>query len=325
MLIRPYKREVVYSFNHRTVGINLLKKRMVMKIIIYTLLVCFLLLSCKKEKSGKVVYQLQFTSEKQAADYKSLKLTKSNSFYTQFGDYITSITPIDLSTSFNFLFAQSTKYVVNFVGNNWEGNNNPELNVNFSKNQEVTVEAALMINSEQNGLNTWIGCQDYDDNEATFTYFCFIAKYFNQEFELPVGYSNIELEQLDRTRYFNSDTPERNGNIIKALTKAPTSCLTQPFNSEWHGLRYNFGIYNPAAHSFIVNDNSTVIDGSFDPITLTMPLDGETKVLYSTVNFDTENLIQLYAGADNIPYTSDDVIVYAPDYWKRVQVKIEIK
>jgi len=37
------------------------------------------------------------------------------------------------------------------------------------------------------------------------------------------------------------------------------------------------------------------------------------------------NLIQVYAGADEVAYTNDDVFVYAPSFWERLNVKLEIK
>lgn len=55
---------------------------------------------------------------------------------------------------------------------------------------------------------------------------------------------------------------------------------------------------------------------------MTLPAAGETKVLYSTISFNIQNLIQFYAGQDNIPYTSDDVIIYAPDYWERATIQV---
>jgi hypothetical protein len=274
------------------------------------------------------VYKLKFSSattqqevpKSLIANSKASKSVTLDTYYTQFGDYITSITPYQYSAKFNFLFYQSQKYVVNLVGNNWENTNMvPYLDVDFSNNQEVTVLPALMISDSDNQFN-WIGCQDYEDSNVTFTYFSFIAYYFYQEIELPVEYSNIEFDQLNRVRDDNYFNPEKIGNILK--TKSPPLFL--PF-SENTDLRFNFGVFNPDATPFILDDTSTVIHGSFSPVTLSMPLEGETKVLYSTISFDSENLIQLYAGTDNIPYTKDDIIVYSPKYWERIKVKMEIK
>ncbi|MFN8135513.1 MAG: hypothetical protein U0Z17_09910 [Bacteroidales bacterium] len=54
--------------------------------------------------------------------------------------------------------------------------------------------------------------------------------------------------------------------------------------------------------------------------TVTMPTNGETIEMVSTISFDTENLIQIYTGQDNIPYTSDDIFLYAPNYWERLRL-----
>jgi hypothetical protein len=52
---------------------------------------------------------------------------------------------------------------------------------------------------------------------------------------------------------------------------------------------------------------------------------GETLTMSGTVIFNTTNLIQVYAGADNIPYTSDDVFVYAPKFWERISSRLDIE
>ena len=56
-----------------------------------------------------------------------------------------------------------------------------------------------------------------------------------------------------------------------------------------------------------------------------MPNDGETYTMYATLSYNTDNLIQIYAGSDNIPYTDDDVFVYAPRFWDRVNINLEMK
>ncbi len=56
-----------------------------------------------------------------------------------------------------------------------------------------------------------------------------------------------------------------------------------------------------------------------------MPDDGETIEMFSTISFNTENLIQVYERPDNTPYTQDDWFIYAPDYWERINVTLEIR
>jgi hypothetical protein len=72
-------------------------------------------------------------------------------------------------------------------------------------------------------------------------------------------------------------------------------------------------------HASVVRSNKYLL------ATVTMPQEGETIEMYSTISFYTHNLIQIYTGPDNIAYTSDDLIVYAPNYWERLNVKLEIK
>ena len=38
---------------------------------------------------------------------------------------------------------------------------------------------------------------------------------------------------------------------------------------------------------------------------------------------NSRNLIQVYAGRDNIPYTFDDVFLYRPQFYDRFEVKVE--
>ena len=63
----------------------------------------------------------------------------------------------------------------------------------------------------------------------------------------------------------------------------------------------------------------------FNTQNIIMPDDGETFTMYATLSFDTNNLIQVYAGNDNIPYTNDDVFVYAPRFWDRININLEMK
>jgi hypothetical protein len=41
------------------------------------------------------------------------------------------------------------------------------------------------------------------------------------------------------------------------------------------------------------------------------------------MSFNITDLIQIYAGQDNIAYTFDDIFVYAPNFWERISVSLE--
>jgi len=63
----------------------------------------------------------------------------------------------------------------------------------------------------------------------------------------------------------------------------------------------------------------------FNKWTMKPPLPDETKTVISTIVFDNDDIIQLYAGIDNRPYTSDDIIVLEPRFWKRIIVYVDEK
>jgi hypothetical protein len=322
-----------------------------MKSIFYLLAICCLLLfSCNKNKDsyGDILYKLKF----EATQSKSLSLNVNNgtatqksgaahnqseALYTQFGDYITSLTPKTINAYMRFLFAQSQLSVANFVPG-FDNTRPPELFVDFSDNQEMTVTPQIMTYdiSTDDGTYKWIASGQYAEDEITFTYFCFTPYYFYQEIELPAEYTNVELNEFNRyydvSAYIPADVIDlydiggqyscssvKTGNLLK-LDYFPLI-----MQNEGNRVRFNFGTLGSDAIKFIDNETSTEISGTFTPITLTMPKEGETKELYSTVSLNTLNLIQIYAGSDNIPYTSDDIIVYAPEYWNRLSIKMEIK
>jgi hypothetical protein len=68
-----------------------------MKTLFYISLILITLTSCKKER-GSVLYKINFTTN----DEITLKKSKSlpDSLYTQFGDYITSLTPSNLRQTY---------------------------------------------------------------------------------------------------------------------------------------------------------------------------------------------------------------------------------
>jgi len=60
-------------------------------------------------------------------------------------------------------------------------------------------------------------------------------------------------------------------------------------------------------------------------ITVTMPEASESIEMYSAISFINDDLIQVYAGNDGVAYTGDDMFSYAPRYWERVVVRLELR
>jgi hypothetical protein len=128
------------------------------------------------------------------------------------------------------------------------------------------------------------------------------------------------------------------GNLLKIKHPAFISRLYKSGN----GYPYAY-VFGNADSTFVFNKEGNTVPNSenwpfggstMNPIirsnkyiakTVTMPTDGATLEMISTISFDTENLIQIYAGQDNVAYTGDDIFVYAPNYWERLGVKLELK
>jgi hypothetical protein len=54
------------------------------------------------------------------------------------------------------------------------------------------------------------------------------------------------------------------------------------------------------------------------------PAEGETALMNGILSINTQDLIQVYAGVDNVPFTRDDIFVYAPKFWERISSRLDI-
>ncbi|QQS52449.1 MAG: hypothetical protein IPM71_06870 [Bacteroidota bacterium] len=301
-----------------------------MKNIFLVLLITILLFSCGNEsEKGKVIYKMQFTTDKIILKNQSLN---PDSLYSQFGDYITSLTPtqfiaqiwtigyIDTVMAPGTNSAQVLQYIIQSV--NHLPLNDPARMVDFSSNVTLSFNPEIYGRVNNDG--------QFEDKQIDFKYFYFMPRFFCQIVQLPAEYENIKLDM------FPPDSLENN--ILKISQVEMLKKIFPNANTEW-GFNFFFGNTDS---SFVVNPNGEMIPTSDDnPISSPLnsliirsnkytnmiynaPLAGETVVMNGVLSFDTINLIQVYTGADNIPYTSDDVFVYAPNFWERIYSKLEI-
>jgi hypothetical protein len=189
------------------------------------------------------------------------------------------------------------------------------ITADFSNNTTISVTPVL------NG--DMIGNQDGEGGsfreEVTFK-FLWVGMGLTQVIELPVEYTNIQLNQF-------YELSQKEGNILTTELRplfGPLNDLSQLNNS----LQLFFGMTDS---TFITQGTILGIplqyyirSTHFTEWTMTPPLPGETKTYISTIGFPNENIIHIYAGADNIPYTSDDVIVMAPNFWERIYVVVDL-
>jgi hypothetical protein len=307
------------------------------KVIIFfvTSLCLGLFNSCKKENTGKYTYSVKFTSENGPGPF-----ALTNMKHTLFGDYITSLTPSKHIIRVDMLGFQddtsqcpdATTDILQFI----DGNNNQIDSlaiVDFSKNIEVQFVPKLY------GKGT--GSDWFDDPEITFSYFYFNYKWAWNEIILPEEYRNIELTQI------KNSVPNPSGywkgapiedNILRVENQVLLDKYYQSLGCTKYPTAIIFGntdstfIYNPKGLSYPYNRNmpfcgttnmSSIRCKDYTPAKLHRPAPETIQHVTTYVNFNTDGLIQCYAGADNIPYTSDDVFVYAPEFWNQISVRIE--
>lgn len=307
-----------------------------MKAGIYLILLISLLIGCKRDEEGEILSKFKFTTSQ-------IGLKSANagpdSVYSQFGDYITSVTPGHFSGVIGMLFYADTSLAghgMGFLERQDSSQNELRVHVDFSNSQEVSLIPQL-------GSTDMVGNQ-YRQKEVTFVYFVFSAIYFYQEVELPIQYEEVTINQ------FNEEYSEHNslGGLVRyncdsvkfgtLLKIRSTPFVTRLFTGDG-GYTYSFVfgntdssyIFNPDGievepidrFPIVLGDDPIIRSNKFVPETIIMPEFDEVLEMNSTISFDTENIIQIYAGQDNIPYTSDDIFLYAPNYWERINIKLE--
>ncbi len=306
-----------------------------MRKLIYLLVILSFFSGCKKKESGKITYNISYTNSakesKAENSYSKLKNTtgKSDSLYTQFGDYITSLSPGRFTAKFLGIRFNDESEIVN-DGHILQlfDNNIPfdaaERYADFSNNSSVSGTPRLDGTVGSDGL--------FVDKEINFIYFIFKVIYFYQEVELPVQYDSIILSQFNQM-YNNinySSDSVISGNMLKVdyfpLIAPLTSVYTFPCPGEFvFGNTDSTYISTTESGNPIFGGNigmPIIRSNKYSSFTLYNPEEGETLNIKTVMNFNYTDLIQVYAGADNIPFTSDDVFVYAPNFWERLSVQV---
>ena len=312
-----------------------------MKNIVSLLIIIVIIFAgCSKGKEdGKLKVKVVYTNSnliKKSMHIKSSEAKRvvllNQEYYTQFGDYITGITP--------------TKFIGKFLGMNFYSDKEVNLGgygltlINNNLPPDDSLRYADFTNGSSVTIIPTLGSSDktnlfFTGGEIKFIYFKYDLDYFYQEVELPVQYDNVNLDQFNH-RYGNNDyfcDSIKSGHILKVDSYPFIDNILVLAQSQ--GVLTTF-IFGNTDTTKIVNGWSETIDSklapipgiccnyvwskNFDTLTAIMPAHDENRTITCTLSFDVSDLIQVYAGRDNIPYTSDDVIIYAPNFWDRIQV-----
>lgn len=296
-----------------------------MKYLSVLIIAAFLLGACKKEKYGNTRQKIMVTtdaisSKLKPSEQKSLK-SEQQFRHTQFGNFISTITPTSFIGELGVVrfYADTINGGIDagsfmtLVMTDPNAGEEPVM-ADFTNNATLSVipvlNGDLFMNPDGQGASF--------REDVTFR-LLWISMGLKQVIELPSEYTNIDLHQ------FYPMFSQRTGNILTTQIRP----LFEPFSGMedmGNGLTIYFGMSDSTyiKEGFMLDNASArfVRSSQFKEWTMTPPLPEQTKTYISTISFINDNIIQVYAGADNIPYTADDIFVFEPKFWERIFVDV---
>ena len=305
----------------------------IMKNIILFLVIA-LLAGCEKKEGLDLKMRTVYTSipddgKKSATN--SMTYYSTTEYYTQFGDFVGAITPLSVKARFNtirFIDRLNTDHgmqtMLEIIGVNWPFDDVRRL-ADFTNGNTLEVEPEIYGNVDTDG---W-----FVDENIRLKYLFILPQEFTLEFAIPdLLTNNFPIHP--------NVYSERNGNTIKCGIDFLLYPVQDNAYDIVHGISLNGFVFGETDITYLVRQDNipdgdvaelitqaqphTVVRSSrYVSPTLIPPSRGETKIITTTISFDSKNIIQQYAGADNIPNTWDDRIVFVPKFWERFNVVIE--
>lgn len=270
---------------------------------------------CDTDEYGNTRQQIRLTTEAYSSKRPSAERLQELR-YTQFGDLITTVTPSSFIGELTAVRFHDDTINGNLGGSfmTVAGLSVGNITADFTDNAIFSVvpviNGDLIMNPDGQGASF--------REDVTFR-FLWVGMGLEQEIELPEAYTGVQLNQ------FYPPFAQRTGNVLTTQLRPlyePVPELSQLNN----GLQLYYGMTDSTyitEGTILGNAWSRYIRSSFfEEWTMTPPLPGETKTYVSTIGFPNDNIIQIYAGSDNIPYTSDDIIVMEPRFWERIYVQV---
>jgi hypothetical protein len=315
-----------------------------MKKLICIIAILTVVSGCKKKEKdyGSILYKISY----EGSTNKSMSLKGSemktpagsaDTIYTQFGQYITSLTPASFKAKFQTIRYSDGKnnnvdgHLLELINNN-AASDAPERFADFSNNSTVNV-TPILYGTDLAGSGDPAHTTSFTADKIDFIYFYFCLNYFYQEVTVPAQYNGLQLSQFNQaynnTQYYSDSVLSNNiltvdhfPLMFPAFSALGYSDLTSVFafgNTDSTYISTTDG--NNSIFGF--SQNIIVRSNKYVAFTLYRPDEGETLNMNTVLSFNSKGLIQVYAGNDNIPYTSDDVFVYAPKFWERLSVNVE--
>ncbi len=298
------------------------------------------LIACRKHEDityvpGEIKTTINYKGNSISIKDSNLKAFKSKNLYTGFGDYIMSITPSKVTAKFYCI-----RYVQDLGGHNTIeliNNNLPPYDslryADFTNNSSISMKPSLY--GDLRGATF--------ANSVTFNYLTFEIGNIYHEIQLPPEYIGIDmLNQF----YFNDNN--NSNDEMQLYSTLTNNILNARYRSFLNPIYENNPQIIPTAIVFGGTDTSYVLNlatdfhdfpyntphhgnyiirsKNFNPITY-VPSESsiKTTLINATLSFNYNNLIQIYAGIDNIPFTKDDIFLYEPDFFDRFSVNVTIE
>lgn len=287
--------------------------------------------ACKKSNNGKVQAEIQFLGQElpegPPGELDSLR-------HEGLGKYIGSITPDSFKGKFYTIRLQDIydldkAFLMELIENNIPYQS-PKRLADFTSGNEVVLEPQIYYANPSN--------KAIKSKEFKLLYFYWDLAWFHQVFQLPAAYNGVGLRHFQDE--FSYNNMEIRGQARNNLT---VRCDHYPMLDTLYG--YPPGeiprlyVFGNTDSSFIFNREHNNVGYSKDnPMSSTTnaPIFRSSRYeainfnysevddikIRATVTFDYKDLIQIYAGRDNLPYTYDDVFVYGPRFWERLKVKV---
>lgn len=298
------------------------------------ILIIMLLFGCNKEGLD-VTFRTIYSSSISMHNVKNVKVIQKSypeSFY-QLGDLVQTITPTKVTAKINTIRYVDRKLtddgiqtMVELISVNWPIDDARRF-ADFTNGNTVEVIPQMWGNIDNDG---W-----FVEDNIHLQYLSILPDQFTFEFEYPANLPMYPAYDLP------SNALNRNGNTVTCDMHYLLYRVKNKAYDYGNGIFLKGFVFGGTDSTYITtqaqadsaNDvfdlvsmsqpHSVARSGNYISPLLTPPPKGESKIITTYVSFNSNNIIQHYAGYDNISYTDDDVFVLEPNFWDRFTVVIE--
>ncbi len=311
---------------------------------LYILIFLILATSCKQGLDVKFRTIFKKSTVNQAvSENKFLNKKESNGSFSHFGDFIGTITPTKVSVVFNalkFLDSDTDDWpgtTIELIDNHLSHDDTLRY-ADFTNGNSIELKPTMYGNTTNEG---W-----FVNKDVVLKYLIISPRLFVFDFNLPEQYNSVQIindhsgidnyppsEGFGFPPGFN-DFTVRNGNKLTCISQfflqheylgasnSPAEFIFGGTDSCYIVKHDNIPDWEKCGMIQKMNSRCVARSGNYISPILTEPLPGITKTITTTISFNSNDIIEVYAGRDNVPYTYDDIFAFPPKFWDRFKVEI---